>query len=172
VGYWHRFLKATCGSCNRGVLWSLRPNSILPTSWGCECGDRNYLDTIDPRPDVPLSIYIGSEKYRRLKLYPLPPAEYPVMIEGWALPYSIRSFVAQASREYGGCVYEPRRRGEVFGEDVYADRCYDSREDWRDADSHNCHIVAGWTTGETTCNLWEMIAQLCERDYERTELFA
>lgn len=48
------------------------------------------------------------------------------------------------------------------------DRCCDPRDDPNDETGwHNCHIVAGWTTGETTCNLWEMIAQLCETENER-----
>ena len=32
---------------------------------------------------------------------------------------------------------------------------------------HQCHLVAGWTTGEDSCPLWQRIQNLCQTDTER-----
>lgn len=156
MGFHHRILKAACGSCKSTVLWNVRPEHRLPVSWKCEYGVRNYLASIPEWPDLPRPMYIGAQKHRQFKVYPMPPESPNVQ---WALPYSIRSFVAQASRNLGGCDYNNTRRGIVMGEDAYEDYCYEEPRDI-DSESHNCHLVGGWTAGETTCPLWERISRL------------
>jgi hypothetical protein len=53
-------------------------------------------------------------------------------------------------------------------ETVFTDSCCDpkfSEDDW--AEFWDCHLVGGWTTGQTTCGLWERIAQLCQNETEQ-----
>ena len=102
----------------------------------------------------------------QLKLYPVPP-ERP---RGeWVQPYSIRSFTYQASRFFGGCLYESERRGDVWDEPVFMDQCGDLEGSWIPDPSarHHCHMVGGWTKGKVTCPLWEKVMALCQTDNER-----
>src|SRR5262249_55411251 len=138
MGYQHRVRKATCGNCNRKVVWSWKGSGQDSNKWECDCGRTNYLKALPDLPQVPHVLYIGPEKLRRLKIYPVPP-ECPD--EDWVQPYSTRSFVYQASRELQGCHYSCSKRGVVMGEPVYRDRCYDPTvdEDW--PDTWDCHLI-------------------------------
>jgi hypothetical protein len=110
-------------------------------------------------------LFIGADKVARLKVYATPPENSDAR---WAQPYSIRSFVAQASNRLGGCSFSCSARGAVMDEPVFWDRCLIwPSEDAPRADETDCHIVSGWSTGQTTCPLWERIAALCQTDHER-----
>lgn len=166
MGYQDRAAKSACGKCGREVLWHweswVRP--YFEKDWYCRCGARNWTGCYDEWPPVPRTLYVGSEKHQQLKLYPFPPE---VPRAPWAQPYSIRSFVQQASRRLGGCLYETSEAGEVMGERVFSDRCVPSdASPYVDA-SHSCHMVAGWTIGEASCPLWERVAALCDTEIER-----
>jgi len=113
---------------------------------------------------VPRTLYIGWEKHRQIKLYPVPPESEN---ESWAQPFSIRSFVAQASQRLGGCGYSTSRRGSVMGEPVFSDVCREPESrGWQD-EGEPCHMVAGFTVGQPSCTLWERVEQLCQTEMER-----
>lgn len=166
MGYQHRVIVTKCGQCDSRVTyrweeWS-RPDTHL-REWNCSsCGAHNTPGEYDQWPPVPRTLYLGHERHRQLKLYPVPP-EFPN--ESWSQPYSIRSFVFQASRQLGGCKYSTSRTGEVMGESVFSDRC-ESGDYPELAGPFNCRMVAGWTTGESTCPLWEQVSQLCQSNTE------
>jgi len=164
MGYEHRARKATCGNCGKQVAWFWKGSKNASEHWACECGKINYLKALPEWPEVPRTLYIGPDKLARLKVYPLPP-ECPD--EEWAQPYSIRSFVYQASRKFGGCSYFCRVRGTVMDEKVFTDSCFDPTHDTYDTDKWDCHMVSGWTTGQESCPLWERVAKLCQTDTER-----
>lgn len=173
MGYGHRALKATCAKCERMVAWSLKAESRIPRAWNCQCGVRNYLKEQPKYPDLPLTLYIGHERNRRLRLHPVPP---DVQDADWAQPYSIRSFLYQASRALGGCHYNCRERGIVMGQKVFADYCcpFDELSSsvppddvWDEPTECECHIAGGWIHGEERCLLWDHMAQLCQTDAER-----
>ena len=87
-------------------------------------------------------------------------------------PYSIRSFVLQASEYFRGtCVYTTAKRGGVMNEPVFDDTCFHSPEIPDGADvreyQHPCHLVSGFTLGEGTCPLWENVLGLCSTSDER-----
>ena len=106
---------------------------------------------------MPQYLWLGPDKHTRFKLYATPPEHGN---EPWALPYSIRSFVAQASAAYPGCRFQTSARGEVMGETVFEDTCAHVVEaDGRDEVSP-CHMVMGWTTGTTDCAVWSAVAAL------------
>ena len=109
-------------------------------------------------------LYIGPEKFARLKVYPLPPEP---LDQKWAQPYSVRSFVYQASQKLGGCSYSCGVRGTVMDETVFTDRCWDPAADQYDPEVWDCHLVGGWTTGQVSCPLWERIAKLCQTETEQ-----
>ena len=54
-----------------------------------------------------------------------------------------------------------------MGESVFNDECQPGHPDEEWTQPEQCHLVAGWTTGQTTCPLWENIAKLCQTDNER-----
>jgi len=165
MGYEHRALRAACGHCGKQVAWSWKLPTKAPVSWRCECEYRNVLKPPPKWPDLPLTIYMGYEQHKRLKLHPLPP---DAAEEKWVQPYSIRSFLYQASRALGGCYYTCRDRGMVMDERVFSDRCIPSEEaENMHAEDSECHIASGWTNGETSCPLWSRIAALCQTDSER-----
>jgi hypothetical protein len=128
----------------------------------------NVLAPLSEWPDVPREIYAGHDKNHLLKLYPLSPERSS---EPWAQPYSIRSFVAQASWQLGGCGYHCTKRGEVMGQAVFSDLCHDSQAtEWEEA--HNCHMLAGWSVGEASCLLWQHVAKLCQTETEVRFLYS
>ncbi len=162
MGYKHWVWKAACTECKDQVYWSSdqHPNSRY---WTCqECETHNYVSDFDAWPGVPRTIYCGVDLYNLLKVYPTPPEHSDA---AWALPYSVRSFVAQASDRFGGCRYTSRSKGWVMGEEVFSDICYPPDANW--PKSPSCHMVAGWTIGEQTCPLWESVSQLCHTEPER-----
>jgi hypothetical protein len=146
MGYEHRALKAECGHCKRQVAWSWKPPLKTPTTWLCQCRYRNFLTPPPKWPDLPLTLYIGHERNKRLRLHPIPP---DISDAHWAQPYSIRSFLYQASRSLGGCHYMCGDRGTVMDERVFSDRCCQSweadDESWAERAIHlECHIAGGW----------------------------
>lgn len=167
MGYRQKARSITCGHCERRVAWFVDISKTLSDTWRCECGARNHVKPMPEWPNVPRSLYIGPDTHARFKVYPVPPNESTAE---WALPYSIRSFVYQASAKFGECFYRPRQRGTVMGESVFSDNCYDS-EHGADYDDHalprECHLVTGWTTGQHSCGLWQRIEALCQTDSER-----
>ncbi len=168
MGYQHRARKATCGNCKKQVAWFWTGDKTISNKWACDCGATNYLKELPDWPEIPRVLYIGPEKFQRFKVYPIP---LGTANEEWAQPYSIRSFVYQASRAFGGCSYQCEKRGVVMDEIVFTDRCYEQvSDDWYSSeppDSWDCHMVGGWITGQETCPLWEQIAKLCQTDTER-----
>ena len=165
MAYEHRALRAACGHCKREVAWSWKPPAKTPTTWRCTRGYRNHLKSAAKWPELPLTLYLGSDRNKRLRLHPIPP---DVSETHWAQPYSIRSFLYQASRGLGGCHYMCRDRGTVMDEKVFSDRCCPAEEadnNW--AEDFECHIASGWTGGSTECPLWLRIAALCQTDSER-----
>jgi DNA-directed RNA polymerase subunit RPC12/RpoP len=161
MGYQHRVRKATCGNCGKQVAWSWSDGLAAARVWKCNCSSRNYLKPPPDWPDLPRALYIGPEKTRRLKVYALPPE---VPNTSWAQPYSVRSFVFQASRNLGGCSYSCQVRGNVMGETVFTDICTDPEEAYDE--SWDCHLVGGWTSGQTECPLWRNISNLCQTETE------
>ena len=164
MGYEHRARRVTCPNCKKQVAWFLEKSAKLSNTWTCNCGATNHLKAMPDWPSVPRTLYIGPDKYARFKLYPIPP-ECPN--ESWAQPYSIRSFVYQASRQFGRCHYGCSHRGQVMDEVVYSDACHDGDADDDYSEPHQCHLVAGWTTGLDSCPLWSDIAKLCQTETER-----
>jgi len=167
MGYEHRTLKAACAICKKQVLWSCKISNKIPRTWKCECGTRNYLTEPPKWPDLPLALYIGHKKNKRLKIHPIPPN---IQNSDWAQPYSIRSFLYQASRSLGGCYYMCRERGTVMDQKIFADFCCspESLENsWGDPDEWECHMANGWIHGYERCDLWDRVAQLCQTDSER-----
>ena len=138
MGYEHRACKAVCGSCGQGVWWSWEGARKSPTEWKCtDCDSRNVLRRPPQWPHVPDALYIGHDKQRQMKVYPVPPDD----AEGtYARPYSTRSFMSQASKRLGGCAYWTRVTGTVMGQPVFSDRCGDASEE----NGHECHMLAGF----------------------------
>lgn len=163
LGYDHRACTAACGKCGTRVYWSWQGSKKQPSVWRCEkCGMRNVLGRVPEWPDLPRTLYIGHEKHQQGKLYPIPPDGSN---ETWAQPYSIRSFVSQASSRFGGCLYESSAGGSVMGEPVFVDRCANATVDGF-VEFEPCHFVAGFTIGSEKCPLWEKVAALCQTDRE------
>ena len=164
MGYNHRIWSSTCGSCSKSFYWVYRNLETPQTRWKCQCGVKNRIAALPEWPEVPRSLYIGADNTRLLKLFPVPPEQAQAR---WAQPYSVRSFLYQASRTLGGCNYSCKERGSVYDETVYSDTCGDPRSDEPNDPDWNCHILAGWSAGQTTCPLWERVASLCQTDVER-----
>jgi hypothetical protein len=146
-------------------MWNLKPNGRMPNQWTCDkCQVNNILGFVPQWPDLPRTLYIGHEKNRQMKVHPFPPSTSSP--DAWAQPYSIRSFVSQASAHFGGCHYWSSFKGEVMGEPTFTDQCapHECADSW---DYKNCHLVAGWTLGQITCSLWESIGNLCQTDAEK-----
>lgn len=166
MGYQHRAYKSTCGECHQTFLWnwqSWKPKAILPPSWDCaSCGATNFISGANPGPNVPRVLSAGHDKNNQLAVYPTPPR---LSAEPWALSYSIRSLVSQASLQFAGCFYACSRQEVVLDEPVFLDECRDpyaaSGEDW-----HKCHMLSGWTLGHDECGLWNMLKALCRTPEE------
>jgi hypothetical protein len=59
-----------------------------------------------------------------------------------------------------------------MGQSVFEDVCCtpeESGQSWKS--TWPCHITAGWTNGESSCALWERIANLCQSDSEKQFLY-
>ena len=98
-----------------------------------------------------------------MKLYPIPPNRAN---DAWIQPFSIRSFVAQVSEQLGGCEYRPSFNGYMMDEPTFNDLCADPDSGgW--GNGRRCHVVAGFTLGQTSCPLWEGLLQLCQTEGER-----
>lgn len=174
MGYQDAIFKAACVKCDSKVIWKWKlvrlgplPREKFP-QWECRrCSTVNAISNLDPWPPLPRDpLYIGCDKYKVVKLYPFPP-DYTK--ESWATPFSIRSVFYQASRQLGGCIYHPSKDTEVMGKPVFSDQCHDEEDDPRWG-LGPCHMVSGWTKGQSTCSLWEKFSTLCQRDTERTFL--
>jgi hypothetical protein len=167
MSYENRALKAKCKKCDRQVAWFWSDQRKAPASWVCECGWRNYLVKQLEWPNVPRTLYLGYEKHRRLRVHPFPPFPANSKNPAWAQPYSIRSFLLQASNVLGGCSYSCDNRGAVMDETVFADKCCSPEDDNRWPEFLDCHLASGWTNGQSSCPLWENIAKLCQSESER-----
>ena len=170
MGYQHRALRFKCGHCDTTLLWSAEGRAPSERM-SCKCGATNRIKAPNQWPNLPQYLYLGPDLHTRFRLYATPPEDEN---ELWALPYSIRSFVAQASRKYGGCYLRTSTRGTVLGQPVFKDVCgHTPPSDWgypQDDDDADCNLISGWTTGVTECPLWLSVAKLCQTDYERTFL--
>lgn len=164
MGYHHRIWKGSCGICKKQSAWTLRGTGKPSRSWKCECGCINHFRALADWPEVPRSLYIGWDNKKLLKLYPLPPEESD---QSWAQPYSVRSVVHQMSRGLGGCHYTCRQHGMVFDEYVFSDSCCDADDEGPFSPRWNCHILSGWSAGQSTCPLWEHMKELCQSETER-----
>jgi ribosomal protein S27AE len=157
MGYLQKVGKASCGNCGSSVYWS---GNSRPSEWDCgKCQHTNKLKRLPAWPNVPSELYVGYDKSKLLKLYPVPPEHSGAP---WAQPFSVRSFVGQASLRFGGCAYSTWKRGDVMGKAVYGDACDSGIYRGRD-----CHMLAGWSLGEPSCALWESVAALCQTEPER-----
>jgi hypothetical protein len=111
-------------------------------------------------------LYIGADRNRQLKLFPLPPDRY-----GTFFPYSTRSFAYQASKELGGCGYNFETRGTTLGDEpVFEDWCGEPGQEDEYGNpprSRKCHMLSGFTRGEITCALWGIVSGLCQTDMEK-----
>ena len=169
MGYEHWALKAECGNCKHEVVWSCKSWKPPTPSydWRCKkCGCKNYLKLPSKWSELPKTLYVGHERHKRLRLHPTPPELSDAI---WAQPYSIRSFIYQASRKPGGCHYNCRLRNVEMGEGVFSDRCCPTEQanDAWPEDYSECHMACGWINGQGTCPLWSRIATLCQTDSER-----
>jgi hypothetical protein len=167
MAYFHRFYITQCGSCATRWLHTRESwggESLLPISFVCnKCDHRNTTTSAVPVPDVPRLLYCGHEKHRQLEIYPFPINQIG---KPWAQPFSVRSFIYQASRQLGGCNYDCSEPRHVLGEPAYSDSCFDANEDW-EPEQHGCHILSGWTRGQESCALWELIQQYCQTESEK-----
>jgi len=163
MGYDHWACKARCGKCGSVVGWfpPRGKEPKLPRPWSCsKCHSLNFLGRLPEWPNIPPTLYIGHDMQRQVKLYPFLPDQ------AWMQPYSVRSFVAQASRQLGGCSYETTREGSVMGEPVFRDICFDPKKSFV-PDTHSCHFVAGFTISQPGCPLWDRVAALCQTEIEK-----
>ena len=172
MGYQHGPIKTVCPKCGTIWFWKRRDWGRQPDRLyiKCNCGADLKTKSVDAGPPVPPTLYIGQDNSLVLKLYPVPPEVKPEQAARsmGIQPYSIRSFTYQASRFFGGCLYESERRGDVWGEPVFMDQCGDLDGPWMPDPTarHDCHMVGGWTKGKATCPLWEKLMALCQTDRE------
>jgi hypothetical protein len=170
MGYFGQVFKAACGRCGSEVIWTRKDGSHLPKEWQCSCDALNRLEHRELQPNIPPFFWLGHEHNRQMKLCAQSVETWGSPIQpNWTPPYSIRSFVLQASRHFKSCVYETCRQGESMGEPVFADTCLDWCPDGADVREyqHACHMVSGFTRGQETCPLWEEICSLCQTGGER-----
>jgi hypothetical protein len=171
MGYQHRLYETKCGNC--GVEWLLfpmswEPGTLLPYKFRCEsCGARNTTEAPALFPKIPRELYCGHEKHRQIHVYPYPPTTGQT---SWALPYSIRSFVHQASRHLGQCDYAWNGSNDVMGEPAHIDLC-NFGGGYGD-ESTPCHLLSGFTRGESTCPLWQELKEYCQTEVEQRFLWA
>lgn len=163
MGYHQVAFTASCIHCDKRVGWYFDSNPGKPSQWQCDCGYINYLYPLPTTPELPDTLYIGPDRNRRFKVYPVPPTW---STSDWAAPFSIRSFVSQASERFGGCNYRCWPRSSIHGNPVYDDIC-DDGETWDNQEQEPCHVVTGWINGKTTCPLWSEMAKLCQTESER-----
>lgn len=175
MGYQHKIFRYECGNC--GLKWLIRTSAWnqqfkLSKCYTCKtCSAVNDIQPF-PFPQVPRFLFIGHERNRQVKIYPFPPDQAS---EDWALPYSTRSFVFQASRQLGGCIYFCEAAGSVMGEPIYMDECAEpesvpsfSGEEWKLAGPpQSCDMLSGWTKGSDNCFLWKEIEKLCQSETEK-----
>ena len=170
MGYQHRIYSVKCGGC--GTDWILTISSwekgtLLPRTFTCDsCGAWNRTRKPNLLPNIPRVLYCGHERSRQLEIYPYPVEQGETK---WALPYSIRSFVYQASRQTQSCFYYCSGSTDVMGEPVHSDSCnsqggFDGGE--------NCHLLSGWIRGKETCEHWELLKQYCQTVSEQRFLWA
>lgn len=126
-----------------------------------KCGAVNQLRKLPDRPDVPLSLYLGHDNMHLLKVLPVPPGREG---EEWAQPYSVRSFLHQATRHFNDCVYNCEIPDRVFGEPVFSDMCR-HEDEWDD--SHECDVLKGWSRGKGPCATWTKVLALCQTPTEQ-----
>src|SRR6516162_5246980 len=108
MGYQDRLWKSRCAACKQLFLWVTAPTK---GRWTCsKCQAVNRITLPSQWPEVPRTMYLGCDNNNLLKVLPFAPEHAD---EEWAQPYSVRSFVAQASVALQGCWYRCWRRGEV-----------------------------------------------------------
>ena len=170
MGYQHRLYKTKCGNCK--TEWLLLPTSwkkgsLLPRTFTCDsCGAWNKTKNPNLFPNIPRVLYCGHERSNQLEIYPYPIDQGE---SEWALPYSIRSFIYQSSRQTGTCFYSWRGSTEVMGEPAHNDVC-NAGEEWED--SEKCHLLSGWIRGRDTCDHWERLKGYCQTLSEQRFLWA
>lgn len=165
MGYDERLIASSCKGCNSRWLWRRKPGDRpLKAWWTCQkCSGQNQFGALPEWPEIPRSIYVGANNSRLLKLYPVPPEQSD---EAWARPYGVRSFIYQASRAFGGCRYSCASRGRIYDENIFSDRCTNPDDPSFEPESWDCHVLAGWSAGKSSCLLFDEISKLCQTDIE------
>jgi hypothetical protein len=166
VGYYEKVIKRNCGHCkSQWFSWIIEPSDAeFPLKWECKkCGAKNHRGPLPEKPNVPKALYLGQEKHKQLKVLPIPSEDkidlfvYP--------PFSIRSFLYQASRQVKECEFKSIRRTLVLGELVFRDLCYPSTMgEWDDPT--DCDLASGWIKGSDTCPFWEALKKYCQTNSE------
>lgn len=172
MGYQHRLYKTKCGHCNTEWLLSFKSwegGTTLPRTFTCDsCGAWNKTRNPNLFPNIPRVIYCGHERSRQLEIYPYPIEQGE---SRWALPYSIRSFIYQSSRQTQSCFYSWTGSTEVMGEPAHNDMC-GRTDDWGNRDDEKCHLLSGWIRGKDTCGHWEQLRAYCQTLSEQRFLWA
>src|SRR6516165_7126348 len=176
MGYEHRLYTTNCGNCE--TEWLLRQKSwrrrtYLPRTFNCtSCGATNTTKNPCLYPDIPRVVYCGHDRNLQLEIFAYPPGYSD---SEWAQPYSIRSFVFQASQRLQSCRYQYGGASEIMGEPVHTDYCIDGFWDageFIESNREHCHLLGGWIRGKDTCALWDELTKYCQTDNERRFLKA
>jgi hypothetical protein len=163
MGYQQRIYKYTCPNCAKE--WAMTLDSTPAFSHTCSaCQARNEMRPLPKWPDVPRSLYLGHDSANVMKVYPVPPGHED---DPWADPYSVRSFVWQAGRHFGGCWYKCGTDEWLYGEPIFRDTCAPVDADGPSDEYANCSILTGWSTGKTTCPTWAKLCALCQTPTEQ-----
>ena len=169
MGYWQESYDVNCSECGDVGTWIYTSRTSTPPECSrCpKCGCYEIETTYSyPEQPPPPNVYIGADKYKRIKLLPLPHGVSRLW-DGMQ-PYSVRSILYQLSREDGWPHrYHPDFHGlDKYGNYLWEDTCSE-RDDYGNwIDYGKCCVATGWMTGEVTCKGWELIKGLCQTDAE------
>lgn len=160
MGYNDHILSFRCGWCDAAMLFTPRSNKIRQKIRCSNCTSLSHFTNLPlfyGEANLPEKLLVGADHNNLLEISDVPEIDSQWMSDMArdAPPYSVRSFVSQASMRFKDCEYS-WGRDEMFGDGSEWHKCSTT------TGSTSCHLMSGFSLGQSDCPLWKKIAGLCQ----------
>ncbi len=165
MAYDDHILASRCGFCDAEMLFTPRSNKVRHRIRCGACTSLNHFKNVPlfyGQANLPERLLVGADHNNLLEVTAIPQVDgqWDSDVARDAPPYSVRSFVIHASKQFKACEYSWGRDG-LFGSGDEWNKCSTG------TGSTPCHLMSGFSLGQRDCPLWQKIADLCQTSDEK-----
>jgi hypothetical protein len=165
MAYDRAVLSFKCGECDTSLTFTPTGNSVRRRVSCVQCGAASHFKDVPTcfrEANLPDTLLVGADRNNLLEVCPVPQSDPQGMSDmaREAPPYSVRSFVAQASAHFRECEYS-WKIDESCGKRKDVNTC-------KTTEGHSpCHLMAGFSLGQSDCPLSRKVTALCQTPDEK-----